>query len=264
VTMSSDNFPPRVDPAIAIVATSSARLPDRASVLGACGVAGPPSTNVAVPGEQSWEDGSLVFPFGDAQMAVCLMPAPIPWSQLEGPCSTAWWWPDATQKMKSHKYHFVIAAIGGSIDPVERRVVLTRVTSAVIGSTDAVGVYWAEGTVVHEPSQFMEQAESAHARNIPGLLWLDVRVERNQDGSYRCFTTGMAPLGFLEIEVEKSDLTPDDLIGFIGDTAVYIVNNRLHIENGETMGRSLSEQFKVQHGHSMFDRPPVMRLVMGP
>ena len=28
------------------------------------------------------------------------MPAPIPWSNLEGPCATAWWWPDATEKMK--------------------------------------------------------------------------------------------------------------------------------------------------------------------
>jgi hypothetical protein len=25
-----------------------------------------------------------------------LVPAPIPWSQLAGPCATAWWWPEAT------------------------------------------------------------------------------------------------------------------------------------------------------------------------
>jgi len=133
------------------------------------------------------------------------MPVPIPWSQLEGPCTTAWWWPEATKRMKPHKHHFLVALIGGSIEPVERRVILTKVISSVVRDTDAVGIYWGEGTLVHEPSQFVQQAESVSAENIPGPLWIDVRVENTPEGSL-CFTTGMASLGFLEIEVEKSDL----------------------------------------------------------
>jgi hypothetical protein len=116
--------------------------------------------------------------------------------------------------------------------------------------------------LVHEPSRFVELAESADAHDIPGTLWLDVRVEPNGDGTFRCFTTGMAPLGFREIEVEKAALEPEDLMCFISDTALYIVNGRNEIEAGETMGRTPSEKFKVRHGRSMFDRPPVMQLVM--
>ncbi len=120
----------------------------------------------------------------------------------------------------------------------------------------------ATGTIVHEPREFVKQAKSVDADNIPGPLWIDVRVEDNGDGSLRCFTTGMAPLGFPEMEVEKSDVPGEDLMSFIGDTAVYIVNNRLDIKDGETMGPSTTEQYRVRHGPSMFDRPPVMRLVM--
>ena len=47
-------------------------------------------------------------------------------------------------------------------------------------------------------------------------------------------------------------------MGFIGDTACYIVNSRLQIPDGDTMGRSASERFKVRHGASMFDRGRVM------
>lgn len=132
----------------------------------------------------------------------------------------------------------------------------------MVRHSDAVGVYWGEGTLVHEPNEFIRQSRSISANDIPGTLWLDVRVEENPDGSFRCFTTGMAPLGFLEIEVQKSDLPPDELIGFVGDTACYIVNNRLHIPEGNTMGRSASEQYKVLHSASMFDRPKVMQLVI--
>jgi hypothetical protein len=141
-------------------------------------------------------------------------------------------------------------------------VILTKMTSAVVQRTDAVGVYWGEGTLVHEPSEFVRQAAAVNPQGIPGPLWLDVRVEENPDGSSRCFTTGLAPLGFLEIEVAKSTLTPEELMEFIGDTACYIVNNRLQIPDGDTLGRSATEQYKVRHAKSMFDRPPVLRVKM--
>jgi hypothetical protein len=257
--------------ALAMVATANTRLPDAGKILGACetqavssgGNLGSLFGRKARPSkEHVWQDGNLVFQYRDAQLAVSLMPVPIPWSSLEGPCATAWWWPDAAEVMRRHTNHFLVALMGGSIDSVERRVVLTKVVSAVVANADAVGVYWGEGTLVHEALAFVRQASSVSAEDIPGPLWIDVRIEKNSDGTFRCFTTGMAPLGFLEIEVIKSSLRPEELMGFVGNTACYIVNRRLHIPDGDTMGRSATEMYKVQHGPSMFDRPSVMYLVM--
>ncbi|MCU0718675.1 MAG: DUF4261 domain-containing protein [Pirellula sp.] len=269
--MSNQEPDSRTSAAIAMVATSSAKLPDRSGILKACGVK--PASNIGILGtlfgrtqptaaEHQWQDNNLIFPYRDSQLAVSLMPAPIPWSQLEGPCSTAWWWPQATSEMKAHTHHFLIAIIGGSIEPIERRLILTKVVSAVLRGGDAVGVYWGEGTLVHEPAQFILQSKSASAKDIPGTLWIDVRVEQNDDGTFRCFTTGMEPLGFLEIEVANSILPPEELMMFIGNTACYIANNRLHIPEGNTMGRTATEQYRVLHTASMFDRSKVMQLVM--
>jgi hypothetical protein len=185
-----------------------------------------------------------------------------PWSVLEGPCAKALLLPVAANAMRRHTNHFLVVLMGGSIAAVERRIILTKVVGAVLADTDALGVYWGEGTLVHEPSEFRKRAATASANDIPGSLWIDVRVEKNGDGTFRCFTTGMAPLGFLEIEVEKSTLPPDELLGFIGDTTCHIVNNRLQIPDGDTMGRTATEKYKVQHGRSMFDRPKVMHLIM--
>lgn len=259
------------DTALAMVATASARLPDAAKILTACGMNTESKGGILgslfgrkakASKEHEWQDTSLVFPLRDAQVAVSLMPAPIPWSSLEGPSATAWWWPNATKAMRGHTNHFLVALIGGSIEPVERRVIMTKIVSAVLANTDSVGVYWGEGTLVHEASEFLERAKTVSADDVPGTLWLDVRVEKNPDGTLRCFTTGLAPLGFLEIEVKKSDLEFEELMNFIGDTACYIVNKRLHIPDGDTMGRTATEMYKVHYGPSMFDRPEVMHLVM--
>jgi hypothetical protein len=256
--------------ALAMVATSTSRLPDAAEILALCGIA--PARGglfASLLGRKAggskgptWQDGNLIVPCRDGQLAVSLMPAPIPWSQLEGPCATAWWWPQAKEKLRPHKFHFLVALIGGTIEPVERRVILTKAVSAVVRGTDAVGVYWGEGTLVHEPAAFVEQAQTVRPDKICGPLWLDVRIEKRPDGTLRCFTTGMAPLGFREIEVERSTLDPGELLAFIGNTSSYIVNGRIQISDGETMGRTADERYKVRYAPSMYKRPPVMRLVM--
>jgi len=262
------------DAAIAMVATSSPRLPDAARILAACdATAASPARKRGLFGAlfgrmsstaaaKLWKDGNLVTELRGGHLAVSLMPAPIPWRDLEGPCATAWWWPQATEQMRSHRYHFLVALIRGDIERVERRVLLTHVVRAVVSTTDAIGVYWGEGTLVHEPRMFLEQSARIAPDHIPGMLWIDVRVEPNADKSFRCFTTGLAPLGFLEIEVARSLLKPQDLIELIGDTACYIVNGRKRIKDGETMGRTETERYKVRHVPSMFGRGKVMRLLM--
>jgi hypothetical protein len=261
------------DIAIAMVATSSTRLPAAQEIVAAAGGRSARSPSLlgrlfgSKPGaasKQQWEGTNLVFKFRDGMIAVALMPGPIPWDDLEGPCATSWWWPEATQRMRGHKYHFLVTVMGGTIPPVERRVILTRIVSAVIRHTDAVGVLWAEGTLVHEPSTFLEQAEGISETQIPGPLWIDVRVEKNDDAddTLRCFTTGLAPLGHMEIEVPRATLKPQELLEFVGDTACYIVNTNTPIADNETLGRTATEKFKVRHAKSMFDRGTVMRIDM--
>lgn len=162
--------------------------------------------------------------------------------------------------MRSHGFHFLVALVGGEIDPVERRVLLTKVVREVVKSSDSVGVYWGEGTVVHEPKEFLKMTSSMSGSNIPGTIWLDVRVEPVGNDAVRCFTTGLVPLGFREIEVVRSTLPPNEVMGFIGDIACYIVNNRKQINHGETMGRTATEHYLVSYAPSMFDRGEVMRL----
>ena len=256
----------RTSTAIAMVATSSKRLPDAGRIVRVSGAAGAGRGWLASlfgrkPGSDvEWQNENMVFVVRGGNLAVSLMPAPIPWSDLEGPCATAWWWPEATERMRSHRFHFVVALIGGEIEPVERRVLLTKVVREVVKSTDAVGVYWGEGTLVHEPDEFLRATSSLSSSNIPGTIWLDVRVEPVGDDAVRCFTTGLAPLGFHEIEVVKTTLSPDEVMAFIGDTACYIVNNRKQISHGDTMGRTATEQYRVRYAPSMFNRGEVMRL----
>jgi len=254
------------EPAIAMVATTSPRKPE-AAPLRKFGRENPPSwisrllrREVLTLADADWSGENLIMPLGDAIIAVALMPAPIPWSQLEGPCATAWWWPDAASAMKDHSNHFVVAIISGTIPKVERRVELARIVAAVTCGTDAVGVYWGEGTLVFEPKCFDSQIRTASVNDVPVELFVDVRGELNDDGTSRCFTTGMESLGFREIEIPKSVQKPTQLMEFVIDMARYIVNNRLSIPDGDTVGTTAEVQYVVRYSKSMFPRSSVMQI----
>src|SRR3954464_2358325 len=77
------------------------------------------------------KDGILTFNLGDDLVAIAHMPAPYPWTDLEGPVSTAWMWPKDAQaiNVKRHRTFLLISMTGGRSAPISRRLGLTAITA---------------------------------------------------------------------------------------------------------------------------------------
>jgi hypothetical protein len=255
--------------AIAMVATSSQRLPDITVIKRALGLRSSLVSRLfSKVGKyneaEQWDKGVMMLEYEGAQIIVMLMPFPIPWSDLEGPCATAWWWPEATDVMQKHQYHFVVMVTGGEWNEVARRLLLAKVMQGVVESTDSVGVYWGDATLVMQPGFFVDNVAEATTDDVPMMVFADVRVEEVSEDVYRCFTTGMKSLGFHEIEMDEATMEPDELLEFVLDTAKYIVDENLEIPEGNTFGRDDDKQFVVRYRPSMFDRDVVMKLDRNP
>jgi hypothetical protein len=206
-------------------------------------------------------DGKIVFGLGNENAAIALMHTPIPWSELEGPCATAWWWPEAGEKLKRHASHILVALAGDKGNLVQRHVTLTHLAAAVASHTDAAGIYWGGGTLVHEPQAFIEQARELSPNSLPWPMWIDFRVEQNDDGSLRLFTTGMKSFNQLEIEIPNSRREPAEVFDFACSIADYIITTNPRIEDGHTVGRTEAEKVTAVQAPSMWDpKITVLRL----
>ena len=204
---------------------------------------------------------TLAFRLGSETAALALMPGPAPWSNLEGPCATAWWWPEAKARLAGHRSHLLVALMGDSRDAVARSLSLTRLTAVAAAQVDAAGIFWGGGSLVHDVPAFLEEARGASIENLPLHLWIDFRVERNDDGTHRLFTTGMKALGKLELEIPHSRQEPSELLDFAGAIASYILARGAEVRDGHTVGRSEAEQVRATHAPSMLDgRMTVLRL----
>jgi hypothetical protein len=198
----------------------------------------------------------------DGMAFYSLMPAPIPWGDLEGPCETTLFWRDAEKKLRNHTHHLIVSLMGGPGTPLERHIWFTKFVAAVTEQSDAAGIYWGAGTVVNSPEVLCEQAEVLTPDDLFPPLWVDHRLWQD-GGKFYFATTGLHAFDLPELEAEGGDWPPDEFFEFCQNLVTYIIKRGAAIGDGETIGRSAEEKFKVRHKKSMWDRPgKVMKFVI--
>jgi hypothetical protein len=210
-------------------------------------------------------DGSVFsFGLGDEFLALALMPASYPAGDLEGPIATSWMWPRQTpiESVKQHRSHLLVTMMGGAADPVRRRLILTAVTALAAKQPGVMAVYWPEATLVHYPPVFVDMAGRINSPEAPPLyLWVDLRVYRNPDGTIGLFTTGLAALGHMEIEIPGIGMEPGELREWVLTIMYYLLENGPVLEHGQTIGMTAEQKIRIRHCPSSFGHPgKVIRL----
>jgi hypothetical protein len=222
-------------------------------------IAGKPASGI-----QRGDGRVFGFTLGDEFVVLAQMPAPYPATDLEGPVATSWMWPQqqAIENVKRHRSHLLVTMTGGNGDPIRRRLMLTAVTALAARQPGVMAVYWPEATLVHFPPLFAEMAETINSAVAPPLyLWVDLRAFRNKDGTTGLFTTGLAPLGHMEIEIPRIDMEAGELREWLLNIMYYLLENGPVLKHGETIGMSAEQQIRISHSASSFGHPgKVIRL----
>ncbi len=201
------------------------------------------------------DDGMCRFVLGDESVTVMLLPSQYPLDELEGPMQTSLLWPqdDPIERLRKHQTHLLIAVTGGDGAPIRRRMLLTAVTGLAAGQQGVMAVYWPEATHLVYPQLFAEMAADIASSEAPPLwLWLDLRVFLNDDGTSGLFTTGMRPLGLMEIEVPRIEMQPGELREWVLDIVHYLIENGPVLNDGDTIGANEEQCIRIRHRPSQF------------
>lgn len=211
------------------------------------------------------KDGNIVFDIDNELAFISFMPTPIPWSDLEGPCSTAWYWPEAKDMMKKHEAHIVLSIMSDNPEKsvLDRVITLTRLTASVAKATNALGIYWGSGTLVQSPEYFINECIELDPNYLPLDLWIDFRVEQQPGDKYNIITTGMDAFGHMEIEIINSSQPPFDSFEFAFNVGNYLLKNGPVINDGDTIGGDENQKIQVKYNKSVWDRPnQVMNILL--
>jgi hypothetical protein len=207
------------------------------------------------------EEGIPSFQLKDGTLMLATMPAPIPWSELEGPCATSLLWKDAAEEVQRHESHILVTLLSEQ-NEIEQSILLTKTTAAVLAACDAaMGVYWGNATLVIPKQIFLDFAEEVLPLGPPLDIWVDFRVGWQTKTVSGGFTQGMEALGHMEIETQESPEKPGDLRDRLQGVARYLLENGPVIRDGDTIGEDAREKIRVIYSDSAFGNDKrVMRL----
>jgi len=193
------------------------------------------------------------FQFGPMAVALTHFPQSMPWQYLEGPCECAWYWPDAAATLRQHPTHVLIHMLDQEARPVQRAMALTQLLAATVECSEALGVFWGPGRLVHPGHAFVELATAMTPSELPLYLWIDFRVEEEDAGSLRLFTTGLEPLGQPEIEVAGYRGDVGELRASVYNVAHYMLEGKKPINNGQALGSEGGPRMVGEFGTSLID-----------
>jgi hypothetical protein len=235
---------------LALVLLDKPELPEFEDVSRFIGQMYPEPPTLQVAGST---DNLFTCTIGEYTAAVTLVPRPVPWSQLEGPCATAWYWPTAGEALKDNQAHLLVALVDEGSKSIEKSMALTQLVAGLVGTAPTQGVFWGPGRLVHPSQAFLDQAQQMSPRDLPLFLWIDFRVEQEADGTYRLYTTGLEALGKSEIEIREFAGEPQVMLEYAYNVAHYLVTKQKQINEGDTVGITDEVQATIHLSHSMFD-----------
>ncbi|HEX2274139.1 MAG TPA: DUF4261 domain-containing protein [Acidimicrobiales bacterium] len=201
------------------------------------------------------EDGlaAMTFTIDGMRGALAVVPMPVPAAELDGPAATSWLWPDAQQEIGRATAH-VVTWVSGAGPPVDAYRHLTRVVTAVLRSTDALGVYWGAAGQVIRADVFDGIAREHDDDSLPVMLWVDFRAVVEDSGS-SLFTVGLSAFGLMELEIPPSSRQVGELRELAMNVATYLIQSGPVLGDGHTVGVREDERVVVRHAPSMVDRP---------
>lgn len=213
------------------------------------------------PTNSQKKENTLAYDVGEYSIIYGLMPAPIPWSDLEWPCANSTLWPEAAAAMKQHKRHVIVTATGDG-DAIERMKLLTQATTALMDACEGViGVYWGTSSLVLPPKTFNEIACESLPDGIPLAIWVNCFIREKDDGTSAGFTRGMAAFDKMEFECANCPEPPQELLGRLFGLSQYVLEQGAVIKNGDTIGQTAEEKIRITYEKSEFGLDgKVMRL----
>ena len=189
---------------------------------------------------------TLVTEIDNMNVAISLMPAPVPNGEAVECAKTNFRWSDAVSAAERHEAHALIIVMPLTKRPLAEVATLhAKLCASCLKQPNALGIHTA-GTVF-DPAFYMGSAKFAvENKTFPIMNHVFFGLYSNDEGkTFSGYTFGLLTLGKQELEILDSTAGPDEVVGFLIDIASYIMNADVTLKHGETIGFTADQKLTI-------------------
>jgi hypothetical protein len=198
---------------------------------------------------------------GEVRVVVRLINNPLPTGQIDDLCAAAWYWKQACELTSKHTAQAVVGVFGGSLDALDRSLLLTNAVAAAMNE-NAIASYWRAS--LQSRDAFLRQAQSISRQTPPIWLWVNFRVSSDPEKGFSLSTDGMDQFALNEIEAKDVNRPGREVFTLLAGLAEYLVSKGPVVKDGETIGDSPSLNIRVRKGPSYWREGLVVYRVTWP
>lgn len=201
--------------------------------------------------EPTGDSGSFVFTLDGEMVAIAHIDVPIPIGDIEGTAQYAYNWQTALEDTKDHKSHLIVSLMQGGQDQVKRFKIFTQVLCSLLRTTNAIGVYKGNQSLLISKDDYLNEAEAMSEEYLPLNLWIyfGLRVTDNGNSGY---TYGLKEFNKTEMEIVNSSRTLEEIRGFLFNITHYVLDYDVAFQDGQTVGGSEEEKIAISLSKGKF------------
>jgi hypothetical protein len=192
-------------------------------------------------------EGTSGFSVGGLNVLAALMPMPVPEGEADGATELSLSGLGGSWTLPEHRAHLVVAQQGATAANIEELTTFTRIVAAVVRATNALGVYWGEGSATHHPEFVVNIAHS----ELPLPIWVGVSVAKAGDAT-ELLSVGMKQVGLPELLLIAPEVD-GGVFEFFYDLLAYVTRRGKQLPEGDSVGRTEKERLKVHYVKSPVD-----------
>jgi hypothetical protein len=207
------------------------------------------------------DNTSAVFKIDGARITLALIPTQIPSDDIERTAGNTCNWPTAAEDLKAHNAHAIVSIMDGHVSAVERHIIFSKVLSAILSTSNAVGICHGTHTLLISKSQYLSDVEALKWGKIPLLLWIYIGIRKSPDGN-SFYTQGLDAFGKQEMEIVNSPMKLEDVYMFMLNISAYVVGRNITVKGGETLGYAEKYKIKIRSSKGVFVEGQTLKLAM--
>lgn len=211
---------------------------------------------------QDYDDTTAVLTTQGTMFAIAFMPAAIPGDDVQSSAQYAYNWQSVLEDIQGVDSHAIVSVVSGSMDIVERHLLLSRILFAIMKTTPScVGVYQGSQTLLIPREQYLDYEDELKEGKIVVPLWIYIGLRATEEGN-SIYTYGLTTFGKQEIEVVNSPLALDELYGFLVNICAYVIGSDVVFKHGETLGYTAEQKINITSSKGIFVEGETLKLAM--
>lgn len=197
------------------------------------------------------DEGSFVLTIADETVAIAFMDVPIPKGDIEETAKYAYNWQTVVKDTANHKSHLIVSLMNGSRDQIKRFKILTSVICSLLRTTDAIGVYKGNQSLLISRTSYLREAARMSDDYLPLNIWIYFGLRITEKGNAG-YTHGLKEFYKTEMEIIDSFKSLKDIRAFLFNMVHYVLEYDVIFEDGQTCGLSADEKISISYSKARF------------